>query len=207
VIPLPNGRFGILVADVSGKGMGAALYMALSRTLLRTYAIQYQARPDHVFSVANRRILMDTDAKMFVTAFYGILDPVTGTLTYCNAGHNPPCLLSSQNESPVQELRRTGIPLGVFRGETWEHGVVQFAPGDVLVLYTDGVTDAQDEHETFFDEERLCETAQANLGRPAQDVQDGLIAAVQEFVGDAPQFDDITVMVVVRGSPEEQGGK
>jgi serine phosphatase RsbU (regulator of sigma subunit) len=207
VISLPNGRFGILVADVSGKGMGAALYMALSRTLLRTYAIQYQARPDHVFSVANRRILMDTDAKMFVTVFYGILDPITGTLTYCNAGHNPPCLLNSQNESPVQELRRTGIPLGVFQGETWEHGVVQFAPGDVLVLYTDGVTDAQDEHETFFGEERLCETAQANLGRPAQDVQDGLIAAVQEFVGDAPQFDDITVMVVARGSPEEQGGK
>jgi len=179
----------------------------LSRTLLRTYAIQYQARPDHVFSVANRRILMDTDAKMFVTVFYGILDPSTGTLTYCNAGHNPPCLLSSQDESPVRELRRTGIPLGVFAGETWEHEVVQFDPGDVLVLYTDGVTDAQDEHEAFFGEERVFECAQANLGRSAQDVRDGLIAEVQEFVGDAPQFDDITVMVVARGALEEQGGK
>jgi serine phosphatase RsbU (regulator of sigma subunit) len=206
VIPLPNGRFGILVADVSGKGMGAALYMALSRTLLRTYAVQYHARPDHVFTVANRRILMDTDAKMFVTVFYGILDPTTGTLTYCNAGHNPPYLLSSQDERPVQELRRTGIPLGVFEGETWEQGVAQFAPADVLVLYTDGVTDAQDEHETFFGEERVLEIAQSNLGRPAQDVRDGLSAAVQEFVGETPQFDDITVMVVVRGTPEERGG-
>jgi sigma-B regulation protein RsbU (phosphoserine phosphatase) len=77
----------------------------------------------------------------------------------------------------------------------------------VLVLYTDGVTDAQDAHETFFDEERVLESAQANLGRPAQEVQEAVIAAVQEFVGDAPQFDDITVMVVVRGLPEEQGRK
>jgi serine phosphatase RsbU (regulator of sigma subunit) len=207
VIPLPNGRFGILVADVSGKGMGAALYMALSRTLLRTYAIQYHARPDHVFTVANRRILADTDAKMFVTVFYGILDPASGTLTYCNAGHNPPCLLSSQDESPVQELHRTGIPLGIFEGQTWEQEVVQFAPGDVLVLYTDGVTDAQDGREAFFGEERVLESAQANLGRSAQGVRDGLIAAVDEFVGDAPQYDDITVMVVARGSPEEQGGE
>jgi serine phosphatase RsbU (regulator of sigma subunit) len=207
VIPLPNGRFGILVADVSGKGMGAALYMALTRTLLRTYALQYHARPDYVFRVANRRILMDTDASMFVTVFYGILDPIAGELTYCNAGHNPPYLMSTQDERPVQELRRTGIPLGIFEGETWEQSVVQLAPGDVLVLYTDGVTDAQDEHEMPFGEERVLETARANLGRPARDVQDGLIAAVQEFVGDAPQFDDITVMVVVRGSTEEQGGK
>jgi serine phosphatase RsbU (regulator of sigma subunit) len=201
VIPLPNGRFGILVADVSGKGMGAALYMALSRTLLRTYAVQYHARPDHVFTVANRRILMDTDAKMFVTVFYGILDPITGTLTYCNAGHNPPFLLSPQDESPAQELHRTGIPLGIFEGQTWEQEVVQFAPGDVLVLYTDGATDAQDEREAFFGEERVLESAQANLGRSAQDVQEAIAGAIHGFVGDAPQFDDITVMVVVRGAP------
>jgi serine phosphatase RsbU (regulator of sigma subunit) len=150
---------------------------------------------------------MDTDAKMFVTVFYGILDPTTGTLTYCNAGHNPPCLLSPQDGSSVQELPRTGIPLGVFEGQTWEQGMVQFAPGDVLVLYTDGVTDAQDEREAFFGEERVLESARANLGRPAQDVQDGLITAVHRFMGDVPQFDDITIMVVVRDSPEEQGGK
>ncbi|NIO68863.1 MAG: SpoIIE family protein phosphatase, partial [Anaerolineae bacterium] len=200
VIPLPNGRFAIVVADVADKGMGAALYMALSRTLIRTYAVEYHTRPDYVLRVANRRILADTQAGLFVTVFYGVLDPTTGTLTYCNAGHNPPYLLSARNEDTVQALRRTGMPLGIAKGVTWEQGVVQLAPGDMLVLYTDGVTEAQDGQEAFFGKERLLEVVRTNLGRPAQDVQDALLAEVHEFVGDAPQFDDIALMVVVRGS-------
>ena len=206
LIPLPNGRLGIVVADVADKGMGAALYMALSRTLIRTYAVQYHARPDYVFRVANRRILMDADAKLFVTVFYGVLDPLTGTLTYCNAGHNPPYLLSGQSGGPIRELRRTGIPLGIFEGETWEHCSVQLAPGDVLWLYTDGVTDAEDGNEEFFGEERLLEAARASVGRSAQGAQDALLAAVHRFVGDAPQFDDITLMVLAR-EPETRNPK
>ncbi len=198
VIPLPNGRLAIVVADVADKGMGAALYMALSRTLIRTYAVEYHTRPDYVLRVANRRILADAQAGLFVTVFYGVLDPATGTLTYCNAGHNPPYLLSPRNEDTVQALIRTGMPLGIAGGVTWEQGVVQLAPGDMLVLYTDGVTEAQDGRETFFGEERLLEAVRANWGRPAQDVQDALLAEIHEFVGDAPQFDDIALMVVVR---------
>jgi sigma-B regulation protein RsbU (phosphoserine phosphatase) len=83
---------------------------------------------------------------------------------------------------------------------TWEQGVVQLAPGDMLVLYTDGVTEAQDGQEAFFGKERLLEVVRTNLGRPVQDVQDALLAEVHQFVGDAPQFDDIALMVVVRGS-------
>lgn len=199
-IPLPNGRFAIVVADVADKGMGAALYMALSRTLIRTYAVEYHARPDFVLQVANRRILADTQAGLFVTVFYGVLDPLTGTLTYCNAGHSPPYLLSAQNDDGVQVLHRTGMPLGVVEDATWEQETVQLVPGDTLVLYTDGVTDAEDETGAFFGQERLLEIAQANLGQSAQNIQDTLIAEIHQFVDDAPQFDDITLMVVVRGS-------
>jgi sigma-B regulation protein RsbU (phosphoserine phosphatase) len=143
---------------------------------------------------------MDTHARLFVTVFYGVLDPVTGTLTYCNAGHNPPYLLSARNGGAVQTLDTTGIPLGIFEDMTWEQRTVQLAPGDMLVLYTDGVTEAQNVQEAFFGKERLLEVARTNLGRPAQDVQEILIAEVHEFVGDAPQFDDITLMVIVRSS-------
>jgi serine phosphatase RsbU (regulator of sigma subunit) len=199
-IPLPNGRWGIVVADVVDKGMGAALYMALSRTLIRTYAIEYDTQPELVFSAANRRILLDTDTKLFVTVFYGILDPIASTLTYCNAGHNPPYLLTAQNSDTVQELRRTGLPLGVFEEVTWTQTAVEFAPGDLLVLYTDGVPEARDQQEEFFGEQRLLAIAQANLGRSAQDIQDTLLAEVHQFMGDAPRLDDITLMVVVRDS-------
>ncbi len=197
-IPLSKGRLGLLVADVTDKGMGAALYMALSRTLIRTYAGDYDTRPDLALRAVNHRILADTHSDLFVTVFYGILDPATGRLTYCNAGHNPPYLLSAQEIDTVQEFGRTGIPLGIFADTTWHHGVAQLAPGDVLVLYTDGITEAQDQQEAFFGQERLLETTKANLGRSAQDIHEALIKQVHDFVGDAPQFDDITLMVVAR---------
>jgi NarL family two-component system response regulator LiaR len=199
-IPLSNGRLGVLVADVADKGMGAALYMALSRTLIRTYATEYDARPDLALSAVNQRILTDTHAELFVTVFYGILDPVDGRLTYCNAGHNPPYLLSAQKGEVVRELGRTGVPLGIFEDMAWEQDAAELAPGDVLVLYTDGVTEAQDQQERFFGQQRLMETARANLGRSAQDLHEALMKEVHEFVGDAPQFDDITLMVVARDS-------
>jgi sigma-B regulation protein RsbU (phosphoserine phosphatase) len=199
---LPNGRLGILVADVVDKGAGAALFMALSWILIRTYAAEYPTQPELVFSAVNRRILKDTNANQFVAVFYGILDPATGMLVYCNAGHCPPYLVSTQSGEKVQKLIRTGVPLGIFEDETWEQGVVHLGPGDVLVLYTDGITDAEDGKGTFFGQERLLESVQANLGHPAQEMQDALMAEVREFVGDAPQFDDIALMVVVRGSTE-----
>jgi serine phosphatase RsbU (regulator of sigma subunit) len=198
VIPLPNGRFGILVADVADKGMGAALYMALARTLLRTYALEYHTRPDFAMKVTNRRILMDTNVTMFVTVFYGILDPRTGQLTYCNAGHNPPYILRVGGEGRVQELGKTGMVVGAMPGVSWEQRAVQLGPGDMLVLYTDGVTDAENESGSFFGQERLLEIVQAHGGRPAHEVQAGLLRAVETFTGEASQFDDITLVIAVR---------
>jgi sigma-B regulation protein RsbU (phosphoserine phosphatase) len=210
VISLPNGQLGILIADVADKGMAAALYMALSRTLIRVFAAEYDTQPELVLSAANRRILMDTRADSFVTVFYGILDPVTGTLTYGNAGHNPPYHFDTRDGQSVQSMRRTGMVLGVVEDAVWEQKAVQIGPGDVLVLYTDGVTDAQNAQGTFFGEERLLEVMRANVGTQrnqnslagqgvsAQGVQEALTTEIERFVSDAPQFDDITLMIVVR---------
>jgi serine phosphatase RsbU (regulator of sigma subunit) len=201
---LPNGRLGILVADVVDKGAGAALYMALSWTLLRTYAAEYPTQPELVLGAVNRRILADTHTDQFVTVFYGILDPVTGTLVYSNAGHCPPYLISAQHGQDVQELIRTGMPLGILEDRAWEREAVQLAPGDALVLYTDGITEAQNEQGVFYGEDRLLESARASLGCPAQGIRDAIVADVHSFVGNAPQFDDIALAVVVRGSPAKE---
>jgi serine phosphatase RsbU (regulator of sigma subunit)/DNA-binding NarL/FixJ family response regulator len=194
-IPLPDGRLGIVVADVADKGLGAALYMAMSRTLIRTYATDYPTQPDLVLGAASRRILADTRAGLFVTVFYGVLDPITGALTYCNAGHNPPVLL---NGSAIQELRRTGMALGVLEDAAWQRATVHLAPGDTLVLYTDGLTDTQNADGSFFGRERLLSVAEANLGHSARDVQNALVTSAHDFAGQAVQFDDITLVVLVR---------
>jgi serine phosphatase RsbU (regulator of sigma subunit) len=209
VIPLPRGRFGLVVADVADKGVGAALYMALSRTLIRTYASEYDNRPDKVLGATNRRILMDAGASLFVTVFYGVLDPEQGTLTYFLAGHPPPFLLSAENGDSIQTLRGGGIALGIMEEAAYDYHVLQLEPGAVLLLYTDGVVDAQNQQQEFFGKERMLERAQAGLdssaspGRLAQDLQDALLTGVHEFVGDAAQFDDITLMVVARSSANE----
>ena len=172
--------------------------MALSRTLIRTYAVEHDTQPELALSAANSRILADTRADLFVTVFYGVLDPTSGELTYSNAGHNPPYLYSARDGNVIQELDRTGVPLGILDGGTWQQKVVHLTPGDVLLLYTDGITEAQDAQEAFFDEERLREIVRGSLGSSAQDIQDSVIAQLGDFVGDAPQSDDITLMVVVR---------
>lgn len=199
-IPLPDGKIGILIADVADKGMGAALYMAFSRTLIRSCAVECCTQPDQALSTANRRILEDARADMFVTVFYGILDPVSGILVYCNAGHNPPYLIKASSRDGLQALHRTGMALGVIEDAEWERETVQMAQDDVLVLYTDGITDAVDARGEIFDEESLQEVLRANQGRSALGIQDAIMSQVNEFIGDAPQFDDTTLMVLVRDS-------
>ena len=213
VIPLPSGKLGLLVADVADKGVGPALYMALSRTLLRTFATQFENDPARVFEAANERILQDALESMFVTVFYAILDPQAATLTYANAGHNPPLLirltdpanperLSSQVEtglsSTVETLSRTGTALGVMEGQAWESKTIPLTRGDLLILYTDGVTEAQDAENILFGDERLLETVRASARQCAGEIHAALLESIRAFVGDAPQFDDITLMTIKR---------
>ena len=195
---LSDGRTGILIADVTDKGLGAALYMALSRTLIRTYALEYDEQPDIVFFSANERILQDAHADLFVTAFYGILDQSTGELTYANAGHNPPFLLSLKDGGTIHAMTTTGMPIGIDEDASWTQTTTQINPGDVLILYTDGIPDAQNSEGAFFKERQLIEVVQRNLGASANQIQTSILEEVEKFVGDAPQFDDITLLVIAR---------
>lgn len=205
MIPMWDGRLGVLVADVADKGVGAALYMALTRTLLRTFAIEFSTRypenyyfhPERVLNTVNQRITDDTHSDMFVTLFYGIIDPGTASFTYANAGHNPPLLFSRANGSlEVRRLVRTGLPVGLFKDHVWERGSVRLERGDVLVMYTDGVTEAQNDDHECFGEERLQAVATAYLGESAQTIQQAIVSAARDFADDAPQFDDLTLLVV-----------
>jgi serine phosphatase RsbU (regulator of sigma subunit) len=195
-IPLSRGRYGIVIADVADKGLGAALYMALSRTLIRTYALEYHTRPDLVFSESNERVLMDSRANLFITCFYGVLDPNESTLLYCNAGHNPPYLISPMNNNKITPLERTGMPIGIEEDSRWERKTIGFLPGDKLILYTDGITEAQNENGEFFEDNFLVETIQGNAIASAFDLQENILGKVREFTGNAPQYDDIALMIL-----------
>jgi sigma-B regulation protein RsbU (phosphoserine phosphatase) len=126
-----------------------------------------------------------------------VLDPESGRLIYCNAGHPPPLLLSAC-DCAVRRLSFTGPPLGMLEEGAWQTVAVTFDPGDTLVLYTDGVTDAQAADESPFDQARLLAAARAALGRPAEPLCDAVVAEVDAFVAGAPQGDDIALMVVRR---------
>ena len=197
-IQLPGGRIGIVIADVADKGMGAALYMTLSRTLIRTYAPDHVDRPDIALRNVNERILADTQAGLFVTVFYGILDPRTGRLTYCNAGHNPPYLLTDKIDESPKVLHRTGMALGVTYDSRWEPEIVNIPENALLVLYTDGVVDAHSSQDDLFGDDRLMGIARENLDQTAGASRDALISGVRAFVGEEGQFDDIAIVVVKR---------
>ena len=196
-IPLDDGQIGIVVADVSDKGTGAALYMALSRTLLRTYAMESGLQPEVALQRTNDRIRQDAETDQFVTLIYGILDSQTGRFVYANAGHNPGYLLRAGGDT-VDTLPHTGIPLGMFEGMEWKQAEVQINPGDVLMLYSDGVPEAQSSAPEEFGDDRFIKVGQENMGRPAAEIQEAVLTSLYDFVAGAPQFDDITLLVLTR---------
>jgi serine phosphatase RsbU (regulator of sigma subunit) len=195
-IPLPNNKWGIVIADVTDKGLGAALFMTLSSSLLRTYAARFPTLPAMAINAVNNRIFADTRGGMFVTTFYAVLEPDIGRLRYVNAGHNPPFLASSQKGKPTDRLTRTGVALGLFEEQNWQQKMMRFSPGDVLVLYTDGVTEAYNRRGQFFGESRLQQVVRLLRERPASEIQEGLLAEVNEFTGRVARHDDIALIVL-----------
>lgn len=198
IINLPEGRVGLLIADVVDKGVGAALFMALSSTLLRTYATEYPDQPERVFDAVNQRILEDTNAKQFVTVFYGIIDPNNGKLVYCNAGHCPPVLVNALDGGEAQALERTGIPLGIFEDASWEQSSVQIFNGDMLVLYTDGISEAQNAEFAFYGRDRLLDSILKNLGGTAVDFKQAILEDVFKFIENKTLLDDIALIIGIR---------
>ncbi|MEM7029542.1 MAG: SpoIIE family protein phosphatase [Chloroflexota bacterium] len=189
-------RLGMVIADVSGKGVSAALFMALSRSIIRTKAFTGRKTWD-VLRRANRLIYKDSRSGLFLTAFYATLEPKTGRMVFTNAGHNRPIWYNIRTGT-LKELATTGIVLGVFDRIHLGEDEIQVEPGDFLILYTDGVTEAMNQHRELFGEERLYEIIQAKLYANAQDMMDAILDAVQDFVGDTPPSDDVTLLVIRR---------
>ena len=193
-IPLSGETWGLAIADVSGKGVPAAIFMALSRTLIRATA-SGPISPALGLRHANDLILADSRSCMFVTLFYAVLNGAEKTLRYVNAGHNPPLLLKP-GEADVVLLRAEGIALGVLENIQLKEAEIRLDPGDVIALYTDGVTEAINARGEQFGQERLARTVAENRGLAAGEILARVKAAVTAFAGDQPQFDDITLMIL-----------
>ncbi|WP_343411101.1 GAF domain-containing SpoIIE family protein phosphatase [Candidatus Amarolinea dominans] len=195
-IPLTARRLGLVIADVSDKGVPAALFMALARILMRVIAADRRS-PARVLRRVNELLLENSRSDMFITLWYGVLDPVQHDLLFANAGHNPPLLLSAAT-GKIRLLRKHGLILGILPAVALEDDRVALAPGDILILYTDGVTDAINLGEESFEMTRLQDVVLAHQTQSAAAIAEAIKAAVREFVGSAPQFDDLTLIVVKR---------
>jgi serine phosphatase RsbU (regulator of sigma subunit) len=196
--PVPAGveRLGIVIADVTDKGVPAALFMALSRTLIRATASDGRP-PAAVLEKANRLILDDARSGLFVTCFYGILNTTTHTFTYADGGHNYP-LLYRHATGEVDQLQASGIVLGIVPEPRFEQREITLESGDVLCFYTDGVTEAMDSRRRLFSEERLIEVLRRSHELPPDEIIARIIEAVTNFSAGAPQADDITMVMLKR---------
>ncbi len=201
------GIWGILIADVSGKGVPAALYMVLSRTTIRNTA-QLDRDPAHVLRLTNRYIHEDSQADMFLSVFYGMLDSENGRLTYSNAGHDYPLWWRAES-GRIEELREHGTIVGVLDDLQLDNHVIDLVEGDFLVLYTDGITDAINSEEIEFGSQSLknliSETLCANSDLSAKDLVDDILEKVRAHSGNEPQFDDMTLFVIKRTLEENAG--
>jgi phosphoserine phosphatase RsbU/P len=184
----------LVVADVAGKSVPAALLMATLQASLRTLA-DICTTPLELIERLNRYACdQNVGGQRFTTAFLAEFDPVTRQLTYVNAGHNWPVLRHASGE--VERLQTGGVPLGLMRNARYECGQATLAPGDLLLVFTDGLVEAEDDKEEQYGESRMLTTLNSHVGRTAADVLQGLMTSADRFVGSAPQHDDITCLVL-----------
>ncbi|MBX3660029.1 MAG: SpoIIE family protein phosphatase [Ramlibacter sp.] len=194
---LDSGRFGLVVADVSGKGVPAALFGMVSKTLLRATALRFPDAPGEVMASVNTALCEDNDACTFVTVFYAVYDPARGILHYVTAGHPPPLLVAADGRTRFLE-KTGGAALGVMEDMAFAQATVALAPGDTLLAYTDGVTEAIDTQGTEFTANRLPPVFGGRAVSEPQQGVESLVAAVDRFAGGAAQFDDITCVALHR---------
>ena len=201
-------RIGFAIGDVSGKGVPAALFMAVSRTLLRATASRGSA-PDECMRQVNQILHQESISSMFVTCFYGVLNTRTGEIHYSNGGHNLPYILRTDGRVEAMEPFG-GLILGAFKHSAYETGEITLQPGDCIFLYTDGITEAMNPDGEQFSNERLVQSLQRVNGSPVEDIVGKVIDNVKEFTAGATQSDDMTILAVKyagkgNGSPSQAG--
>jgi sigma-B regulation protein RsbU (phosphoserine phosphatase) len=191
---LDQDHLAFAIGDVSGKGVPAALFMAVARTLLRATA-QHRATPGHCLTYLNMTLAEQNVSGMFVTVFYGVLDTRTGEIQFANGGHNPPYIFSK--DGCVRLIKNENGPmLALIEGAEYQVATAHLAPGDAILLYTDGVTDARDRNGEFFNDWRLQAYLEEHAAEPADVLVSGLHRNLQEFAAGAQQADDITTLAL-----------
>ena len=194
IYDLGGGKLGVVIADVSDKGVPAAMFMMASRTLLKACAF-CSVSPSQVLGQVNQMLSENNDAMTFVTLLYGIYDPETGSFVYSNAGHNFPIVV---RPGPSVELLEStgGIALGIEGEFPFQEETTTLEPGSMVVLYTDGVSEAEKEDGEMFEMERFGEIFKKNSFESAKQATEAVFDGVKDFVGDSPQSDDITCLVL-----------
>ena len=202
--PLSNSRLGVAVADVSGKGISASLLMAICRTNLRQIAPRHDS-PVAALVELNRVLSADIHPGLFITLLYAIIDVTAGQVAFARAGHELPLLARrdvTTGTARVDFILSEGMAVGMVPAEIFDQSiearVEPFLPGDVLVLYTDGITETANEEGKEFSGARLADCVRSFHGRPPKEINDAILGAVQRFAGEAPQRDDLTLFTVVR---------
>lgn len=193
---IDNQRIGFVVADVSGKGVPAAIFMAVSRTLIRATGVR-GVSPAECISYSNELLAQESANSMFVTAFYGIYNLTTGQVTYTNAGHNPPYLMKADG-TILQLPFSSDLVVGAIDDFKYSEETLQLEHGDTLLLYTDGVTEAINSGDEEFGEQRLQAVLAQLTGNSSQDIIERIKACVSDFAGEAEQSDDITLLAIKR---------
>jgi sigma-B regulation protein RsbU (phosphoserine phosphatase) len=184
----------LVIADVCGKGIPAALYMAVSRTVIRTKGIQTDS-PAVCMAESNRMLASYSFDYMFVTVFYAVYNTKTGLVTYCNAGHLPPHVLRADGSTESLPLPENMV-LGLREGATYQEGTLQLEHGDTLVMYTDGVNEAFDSNFQEYGDERMQQLLEQQKGQDCRTIIEAQMNDVKSFAGNAPQSDDITIMAL-----------
>lgn len=187
-------RLGFIIADVSGKGVPAAIFMAISRTVIRTIALSENSAA-MCMQRSNTFLCQENANDMFVTVFYGILDIHTGSITYCNAGHNPPILIKKDNTVISVPLTNDFV-LGELEDMAYHEKTLQLTPGDNLLLYTDGITEAMNIRKEQYGEKRLADYCRNLAGKSPKEIIEKITETVGEFVIGAVQSDDITLLSI-----------
>ena len=197
LIMLPSGDLGLAIGDVSGKGMPAALLMANVQASLRRCSeiIKSPATIIHRINNSICPICQYIEEHRFITLFYGVVDPENKTLTYSNAGHSYP-LVFRADEIAIEELESTGIPCGIVEDTPYDEEQIKLESGDIAIFYTDGITEAINPDEEMFGEDRLRDLVSRHMHLDSSGLIDCIQTELAEFVGDAPQYDDLTLMIL-----------
>ena len=199
ILPLEKGRIGLAIADVSDKGVPAALFMMSSRTLLKGAAIGAE-HPGEVMREVNSLLFDDNETSMFVTVLYAVYDPASGEFTYASGGHDAPLVVHADGSSTLLPLTG-GVVLGIVPDFSFQQRAVTIAPGDTVILYTDGVTEAMNSELEEFGIERLRQVFAASPPTDSRQANRTLFDAVSSFAGDTPQSDDVTCVTLQRREP------